>query len=106
MYFISADGLTGAYEVYVSAIDALEHNNIYQATNCCEPHLGRRGLYKTLSTTAKKTDQVRNTMNFIAHCDRQMDLIDIANTIEVPVWDLYDIAETLVENQLINIIDH
>ena len=66
----------------------------------CEPQLGKRGLYPTLSTK-ESGKVVRNMMNFLAYADGNNDLIDIANRINVPVWELFEIAQKLTENDLI-----
>ena len=98
--YISPEGLNGAYEVYVEVINVLEQNHKYLLTTFCEPQLGKRGLYPTLSTTGTK-EKVKDMMNFLAYCDGKTDLIDIANKINLPVWNLYDIIKKFLDNGLI-----
>lgn len=99
--YISEEGLEGAYNIYVKIIDALEKNHRYLATTLCEPQLGKRGLYPTLSQGTQTRDLVRDMMNFLTYCDGKHDLIDIANIIHVPVWKLYEIIDNFLEHQLI-----
>ena len=46
---VSPDGLQGAFDMLRKCIDMLEYNNKYRITVPCEPQLGKRGLYPTIS---------------------------------------------------------
>ena len=81
-------------------IQALEHNERYQMAVCCEPQLGKRGLYPTISQKGGY-DAVEAMMNFIAYADGRNDLIDISDLIGVKVKDLIPVAGQLRENGLI-----
>lgn len=97
---ISPTGLYGGYEKLMKAIVLLEKNNYYKVNVLCEPQLGKRGLYPTIST--KETGAiVRDMMNFIAYADGNNDLIDIANIIGVQAEDLYDIVDDMKRANLI-----
>jgi|TARA_B100001093_G_scaffold74129_1_gene64806 aminopeptidase-like protein len=97
---ISPTGLYGGYEKLMKAIELLEKNNYYKVNVLCEPQLGKRGLYPTIST--KETGAiVRDMMNFIAYADGNNDLIDIANIIGVQAEDLYDIVDDMKRANLI-----
>lgn len=93
-------GLEGGYQAILKSIELLEKNNVYNSVNFCEPNLGKRGLYPTISTKAQNK-KVRTLTNFLSYCDGTNDLIDIAIKIKVPVWELYEIVEQLLENRLI-----
>jgi aminopeptidase-like protein len=99
--FINPDGLYGGYQVLVKAIECLEMNEILSPTVICEPQLGKRGLYPTTST--KKTGaQVKDLLNFLAYCDGLLNNLEIANKINVPLWDLKSIINKLkIEGVLI-----
>tara|TARA_B100001250_G_scaffold66509_1_gene53002 strand:+ start:25452 stop:26735 length:1284 start_codon:yes stop_codon:yes gene_type:complete len=102
--FVSPNGFEGSYEIYIKIIKALENNFIYKTNVIGEPQLGKRGLYPNIST--KKTISiVRILKNVIVYCDGKNDLIDIANIINVPVWELYPIINQLLENKLISKIN-
>lgn len=101
--FISPEGLGGAYDVYIKTINALENNFTYISNILCEPQLGKRGLYPNDST--KDTWLiVKNMLNFIASIDGKHDLIDIAEIIDVPVWELYEIVGKFINNKLIKVV--
>ena len=97
---VTPSGLKGAYEVYSKCIDMLENNHYYQVTTCCEPQLGKRGLYPTLSRRGSIND-TRSMTAFIAYADGKHDLIDISNKIGVSIDMLMPIIEKLEKAKLI-----
>ena len=98
---ISPVGLYGGYEKIMKAIELLERNNYYKISVLCEPQLGKRGLYPTLSTKTSRNN-VKVMMDFIAYADGKNDLIDIANIIGVQAEDLYEIIDNLEQANLID----
>jgi len=99
---ISPSGLYGGYEKLKKAIELLERNTYYKINVLCEPQLGKRGLYPTLSTKTS-VDIVKTMMNFIAYADGNNDLIDIANIIGVQAEELFDIVDKLKAANLIEV---
>ena len=97
---ISQKGLEGALDVYKQIVDAMEYNWYYQVTTICEPRLGKRGLYPTVSKKGVY-DEIQSMINLIAYADGTNDLIDISNIIDVPIKELIPIVEKLEENGLI-----
>jgi len=92
---VTPNGLRGSYELFTDCIQLIERN-VKVKINCYgEPQLGKRGLYPNLSTKTSGAS-VRDMMNFIAYADGSNDLIDISNTIGVPVWELYPIVDKLL----------
>ena len=100
MDLISPEGLSGAYEVMVKVINALENNNFYQMQCKCEPQLGKRGLYPTVSQKGTKGD-ARYMQDFIAYADGRNDLIGISNILDIPVDKLIPIKDQLMEHHLL-----
>lgn len=100
MTLISPAGLKGAYEVYEDILEALEHNRTYRIQCLCEPQLGKRGLYPTVSQKGKY-DEVKAMMDFIAYADGENDLIAISDRIGVPVKELLPVVEKLSKNGLL-----
>src|SRR5215203_3258798 len=74
---VTPTGLKGAYEALQKTIELIEHNRVYLATTPCEPQLGKRGLYPTLSTRGAGY-AVRAMTNILAYADGTKDLVDIA----------------------------
>ncbi len=101
MDYISPEGFQGSYEVMTKVIRALECNRKYKVKVLCEPQLGKRGLYPTVSRKGQY-DKVYGITTFLAYADGKNDMIAISDRIGYPVDMLIDIAEKLMENDLIS----
>ena len=97
---VTPSGLDGGYWAIRRAIDALEHNKNYIVSVLGEPQMGKRGLYPTLSTK-KSVEEVRLMMDFISLCDGKTSLLNIADKLNVPIWDLYDLCDKLEKHNLL-----
>jgi len=97
---VTPTGLQGGYDALRKAIEIIENNVYLKSTVLCEPQLGNRGLYPTLSTK-ESGRQVRAMMNMLSYCDGQNSLLDIAELIDEPFWGLTTIADQLIENDLL-----
>jgi aminopeptidase-like protein len=100
MQLISPEGLAGGYNALKQCIDIIENNHIYKAALLCEPQMGARGLYSTISHKGS-TDGMHNMMNVLAYADGKNDLLDIADICNIPLVELLQIINILVENSLI-----
>lgn len=101
---ISPSGLQGAYDVYEAIINAIEYNAFYRIKCLCEPQLGKRGMYPGVSQKGSY-DAVKSMVDFIAYADGKRDLIDISNTIQVPVSHLIPVIIKLTEADLLEIVN-
>lgn len=101
---ISPEGLFGGYTALQHCLQVLENNIRVSVMVPCEPQLGRRGLYPTLSQKGSG-DRSRMMMNLLAYADGQRTLLEIAEKIESPMWELVPIVEQLVEHQLLEVLD-
>ena len=97
---VTPDGLEGGYVALQRAIEIIEQNVFLKTKVFCEPQLGKRGLYPNLSTK-ESGDQVRAMMNLISYCDGSISLLEIANRINEPFWELVPIVEQLVKHDLL-----
>jgi aminopeptidase-like protein len=98
---VTPKGLNGGYWALRKALELVEKNKIYKVNILCEPQMGKRGLYPTLSTK-KSGREVKTMMNLLSFCDGEHSLIDIAEKINLPAWDLYELIEKLVSHDLIS----
>jgi aminopeptidase-like protein len=98
---ISPQGLAGGLALVLNAVTLLEHNATYQVTVNCEPQLGKRGLYPTISDMSQDYSEVKKLTNFIAYCDGTRDLIAIAEKISVSAFELMLTAKTLEQQGLL-----
>ncbi len=92
---VTPAGLEGAFEAYTKTIELIEKNYTYRATTPCEPQLGKRGLYPTLSTRGAGYS-VRAMTNVLAYADGTRDLVDLAEKIGITADEAIEISDKLV----------
>ena len=44
-------------------------------------------------------------MDLLSFCDGKNSLIDTAEALNIPIWNLYDVIDTLEKNNLISKVD-
>lgn len=99
--FISQEGFQGSFDVFKEVVNALENNFFYKTIIPCEPQLGKRGLYPTVSQKGTYSRTVRSMTDFIAYADGDKDLIEISDAINSPVNELIPIIQKLLEENII-----
>jgi aminopeptidase-like protein len=99
---VTPEGLEGGYNALWHAIEAIERNVYTKVETLCEPQLGKRGLYPTLSTKSSGKD-VRTMMDLLTWSDGRKSLLEIADLCGVPIWELYPLMDKLTENGLMTI---
>jgi aminopeptidase-like protein len=97
---VTPSGLGGGFLVYRRILECLEANCYPKVTVLCEPQLGKRGLYPTLSKK-NSANEIRTMMNLIAYSDGSLSLLQIAEKIGQPMWDLVPILDRLAHDHLI-----
>lgn len=98
--FISAESLSLSFEKYKLCIDMLEANKTYIVDTICEPQLGKRGLYPTLSVK-NSIDFVKDMRNVLVFCDGKHDLLDIADRIKKPITYVKEMTDKFLEKCII-----
>jgi aminopeptidase-like protein len=102
--FIDPLSLAESVRVCLSTFEVLENNNRYRNLNpFCEPQLGRRGLYRSTGG-----DSIGNEINarlwVLNLSDGENSLLDIAERASLPFFAIFEAAELLRENGLLEII--
>lgn len=92
--FISPAGLGGAFAVLVKCIESIEADTTLKTTVLCEPQMQKRGLYPTLST-GSIGQSVADMMNLLSYCDGKHSLLEIAEKLGLPLWEIEPIASML-----------
>lgn len=100
LQLISPAGLFGGFNVLKHCLTCLEQNETLQTTVLCEPQLGRHGLYPTLSSKGSAAES-RTIRNLLAYCDGSKDLLAVAEAICIPMWECFQIIESLKARQLL-----
>ena len=97
---VTPNGLAGGFNALKKSIEAIENNCYPKARILGMPQLGKRGLYATLGTK-KQNQDTRLMMNILTYSDGKNSLIDIAEKSKRPIWDTYNIINTLKKEKLI-----
>jgi aminopeptidase-like protein len=97
---VTPSGLLGGYNALRQAIEIIEKNVKLKTTVLCEPQLGKRGLYPELSIKGSDIG-VRSMIDLISYCDGEKTLLEIANLVNKPVWELFPIIRQLINQRLI-----
>lgn len=100
---VTKKGLEGGLDFTKKIIDALENNFYINYKILCEPNLGKRGLYPKISKKNNYNDEIKNIRDILSWADGKTTLIDIAEMINVPIWDLYNIVKNLSKKKLISL---
>jgi aminopeptidase-like protein len=97
---VTPKGLNGGYWAIRRAIEAIEKNKKLKTSILCEPFMTKRGFIPAISKKILIKER-KLTMDFISLCDGKNSLIDIAETLNIPVWDLYKKADELKKERII-----
>lgn len=100
--FVTGEALYKSLETYLECIFAIENNHIYLSTNCCEPQLGKRGLYPNLGTK-DSAKNCRLMLNLLAYADGNNDLLAIAEKLDCSIFELIPLATQLQTHGLLKI---
>ena len=98
---VTPKGLEGGYWAIRKAIEAIERNKNYKTTVLCEPQMSKRNLYQSLSF-GNLNKKVHLMMNFMSFCDGKNSLLEIADILNIPIWDLYSLIDKLYSHDLID----
>ncbi|VAV88480.1 Protein containing aminopeptidase domain [hydrothermal vent metagenome] len=97
---VTPNGLAGGYLALRRALEVIEGNRVWRGTTICEPQMGKRGLYSTLGTRAPEA-ATRVRMHILSLADGNHDLIQMAERIKLPVWELLPFVQELAEHGLL-----
>jgi len=102
--FVTQSGLEGSLNVYQKVITCIAGNHVIKSTTLCEPQLGKYGLYPKFTTKDSMHD-IKIMMNLITYADGFNSLLDVADLIGSPLWELKPILDDLVDKGLIRKIE-
>jgi aminopeptidase-like protein len=97
---VTLKGVTGGFQVAKTAIESMLKKTYPKFKVLCEPQMGKRGLYPTLSTKKDKK-LTGDYMNFLQYADGFNSLEKIANLIKLDLKSVKKINLILKKNKLI-----
>src|SRR3989338_1759675 len=100
--FVSTESLLETLNVYLNVLDTLEHNTTYRNLKPYgQPQLGKYGLYPSIAGRNHGNDRVRQLEYLLSFSDGVHDLLDIADKLEQPIWELEGAVRDLVQARLL-----
>jgi aminopeptidase-like protein len=98
---VTESGLNGSFDVMKSIIDSFELGLFPKNNIKCEPQLGKRNLYPTISQKGANSD-LNTRMDFLAYTDGNHSLFDISIIIKKNLGLVVSEAILLKNNNLIS----
>ena len=100
--FISSKGLLGGYEAIKTAIEILELNKKYIASNKCEPQFSKRNLKSSLGGSALSKDY-KILSNILSYADGKNDVIELSNILKENIFLINKSIKTLLKFKLLKV---
>ena len=97
---VTIKGLRGGYLVAKTSIEILLKKIIPKIKILCEPNMGKRKLYPTLST-GSVNQSTKNIMNFLTYSDGNNDLRNISKLIRINYFQTKKIYQLLLKKKLL-----
>jgi len=103
--FVSKQGFSGSYEVYLNIIKMFENNFKLKIKTICEPQLSKRNLYPKVSSWPDKAgySKLKALMSMINYADGKNTILDICKITGDSFNSLLMAAMILKKNKLISI---
>ena len=99
---VTPTGLAGGFHLVQKCLEILENNWLPKTKVLCEPNMGKRGLYPTISQNGID-EEVALMMNVISYSDGTNSLLDIAEKCRKPAWEVLASIKVLHENGVVDI---
>ena len=103
---VTDKGLDDSFLVMKNIIDAIELGLYPRCTTLCEPQLGKRNLYPTISNSSYQQKHLaRDRMNLVAYCDGTNTIFDISLKTDIPLEKVVSEFSILLSNHIIEFVD-
>ena len=100
--FVRPESLADSWQKCVDAVSVLEGNRHYRNTSpCCEPQLGRRGLYRAMGGETDQALVEQALLWVLNYSDGEHALLDIADRSKLPFAVVRKAADLLVQHDLL-----
>ena len=98
---VTLKGCVGGFNVARKSIEILLERIYPKCKIMCEPQMGKRGLYPTLSTK-NENELTRSYMDFLQYADGTNSLEKISNLVKLELNSVKKINSVLFKNNLVN----
>ena len=104
--FVSVESLLQTFRAYVNTIYTLEHDKLFKNLKPFgEPHLSKYGLYPYIGGQKERRQYVKYLRYILSLSDENHDLVDIANFLSLPIWELESAVNDLLRVGLIQEVE-
>lgn len=100
---VTNKGLQESYELYLKILKAIETDYYPKVKIFCEPNLGKRNLYPTVSIKDGLKIEQKRIKDIISYSDGKNSLLTISSIIGMPIWKTYEIALKLKKIGILNL---
>ncbi len=98
---VTDKGLQDSFEVMKTIVDCFELGLRPLLIKKCEPQLGKRNLYPTISIKCEGRHPAQTRMDILAYSNGKNSVFDIANTIQIELKKVISEITLLKENNII-----
>ncbi len=98
---VTEKGLEGSLEIFKNIISAFETSLCPKTNFICEPNLGKRNLYPTISQKGNY-DNIRTRMHLIANSDGKNNIFEISLRIGKKLKEVIEELKVLKNNKIIS----
>jgi aminopeptidase-like protein len=101
--FVTEDNLQKSLAVYQLCLTIFERNRFYRMRMPCEPKLDKLGIWSSIGgQMSTRDDMVQRVFALAGYLDGSNDLLTIADIHDMPVWDLYDLVDLFINENMID----
>lgn len=100
---VTNKGLQESYKLYLKILKAIEINYYPKVKIFCEPNLGKRNLYPTISIKDGLKIEQKRIKDIISYSDGKNSLLTISSIIGMPIWETYEISLKLKKIGILNL---
>jgi len=98
---VTINGIKGGFNVAKKAIEILQKKILPKYIVLCEPQMGKRGLYPTLSTLKPRDQSITDFMDFLQYVDGKNSLEKISTILKKKLTYIKKIYKKLKKEKLI-----
>ncbi len=102
---VTCKGLQDSFKVLKTIVDSFEIGLIPKLKTFCEPNLGSRGLYPTLSKADEYGHIGKLRLDILSFCDTKKNLFQISKKLDIKLSFLLEQIKLFKKNNLIELID-
>ena len=98
---VTEKGLNQSLKIFTEIIKSFELGIIPVTNIFCEPQLGKRNLYSSISKKNNYDDALKTRLNLIAYSDSKKNIFEIAKILDKPLIEINNEYELLIKKKIL-----